>query len=179
MTRHTIREIAAAAALTVVIAVPSVVTVRAQSPAGLPDLIGALKATPGVLGVDATRQTANGKMVIFTWFENKKAVLDWYYSDMHLALMMQYSSGADRSRGPLADMPDDGRPILAIASMTMPGGVPPNAGDVRSAVTQMAIEFYAPLPGGSSAGGRFAPSTVKVQGLVEGPIVGRTAAAGR
>ena len=56
---------------------------------GVPDLIGMLKATPGVLGVDAG-STLSGKQVIFAWFENKKAVLAWYYSDTHVALMRHH-----------------------------------------------------------------------------------------
>jgi len=42
--------------------------------------------------------------------------------------------------------------------------------DPLAATTQIAIELYTPLPGGLAAGGRFAPSTVKVPGLVEVPI---------
>ena len=41
---------------------------------------------------------------------------------------------------------------------------PPASGDDRSRA-QIAIELYAPLPGGLAAGGRFAPSSVKVPGL--------------
>jgi hypothetical protein len=178
MKTHTVREILAAAVLMLVVAAPAtIVTLRAQGPApqnqpgGFPDLIGMLKATPGVLGVDAARGTMNGKMVIFAWFENKKAALTWYYSAGHQALMTQFSGGARRPSGPMADVPDDGRPILAIASLTMPMPPPANA-DPRSLVTQIAIELYAPLPGGLAAGGRFAPSTVKVPGLIEVPIGG-------
>ena len=46
---------------------------------------------------------------------------------------------------------------------------PRNAGDLRTAVTQIAIELYAPLPGGLAVGGRFAPSTVSVPGMMEVP----------
>jgi hypothetical protein len=46
------------------------------------------------------------------------------------------------------------------------------ASDPRMGVTQIAIELYAPLPGGLAAGGRFAPSTVKVPGLIEVPMGG-------
>src|SRR5207248_7490745 len=49
----------------------------AAPPAAGPDLVAALKATPGILGV-ATAQTGTGKQVIFAWVENKKAVLNWY-----------------------------------------------------------------------------------------------------
>jgi hypothetical protein len=169
-----IREVAAAAVLSLVIAVPAIVTVRAQPPSsaksGMPDLIGALKATPGVLGVDAA-QTMSGKQAIFAWFENKKAVLAWYYSDTHQKLMLQFSGGFKLSDRPLADVPDDGRPILAIASLKMApyAAEPKDAGELRTSVTQISIELYAPLPGGIAVGGRFAPSTVTVPGLVEVP----------
>jgi hypothetical protein len=173
--KHMMREITAAAVLTLVIALPAVITVRAQSAQkGVPDLIGALKATPGVLGVDAG-QMMSGKQVIFAWFENKQAVLKWYYSDAHQALMLQFSGGTRRPQGPLADVPDDGRPVLAIASVTLVGAPPTSAEDLKS-VPQIAIELYAPLPGGLAVGGRFAPSTVRVPGMVEVPA--RAAAAG-
>ena len=178
MKRHTVREAIAAALLVAVVAAPALVaTVRAQSPAakgGATDLIGMLKATPGVLGVDAGGMMS-GKQVIFAWFENKKAALAWYYSDGHMALMQQFSSGKRRPAGPMADVPDDGRPILAIASLTMPPGSKPGV-DLRTSVTQIAIELYAPLPGGLAAGGRFAPSTVKVPGLIEIAITARPSA---
>ena len=132
---------------------------------GFPDLVAGLKATPGCLGVETAR-TTSGKMVIFAWFENKKAVLRWYQSDMHQGLVTQFAGGHRRPGGPLADVPDDG-PVLAIASLTMPAA--PTDGDLRAATTQIAIELYAPLPGGIASGGRFAPSSVKVPGLIEVP----------
>jgi hypothetical protein len=140
---------------------------RAASP--LPDLIGALKATPGCLGVE-TAQTSSGKQVIFAWFENKKVVLAWYYSGTHQTVMRQFAGDQRRPQGPLADVSDDGRPVLAIASITLAGspGAPPS--DIRSATSQIAIELYTPLPGGLAAGGRFAPASLKVPGLIDVPI---------
>jgi hypothetical protein len=171
--KRTIREVSAAAVLSLMIAIPTVVSLRAQAAQkGGPDLIGALKATPGVLGVDAGNMMS-GKQVIFAWFENKDAVLKWYYSDAHQALMAQFGS-ARRPTGPLADVPNDGRPVLAIASVTLTGPVPSNAADLKS-VPQIAIELYAPLPGGLAVGGRFAPSTVKVPGMLEVPASARAA----
>jgi hypothetical protein len=179
MNRHTVREIAAALVVAAIVYAPVLlVNVRAQSPpAGAPDLVGLLRAAPGVLGVDAGRM-ASGKQVIFAWFENKQAVLKWYYSDAHRALMLQFGGGAQRPAGPLADVPDDGKPVLAIASVTLTGAPPASAVDLAS-VPQIAIELYAPLPGGLAVGGRFAPSSVHVPGLMEVPAAGRPAAAGQ
>jgi hypothetical protein len=35
---------------------------------------------------------------------------------------------------------------------------------------KIAIELYTPLPGGIAVGGRFAPSTLKVPGLMDVPL---------
>jgi hypothetical protein len=179
MNRHLVREIAAALVVVALVGSPILlVNAGAQAgqtaPGGFPDLVGMLKATPGVLGVDAAR-TLSGKQVIFAWFENKQAVLAWYHSEGHQKLM-QMAPGR-RPGGPLAGVPDDGRPILAIASVTIPAL--PADGDLVKARTQIAIELYAPLPGGLAAGGRFAPSTVRVPGLIEVPITAGDAAGPR
>jgi heme-degrading monooxygenase HmoA len=55
-------------------------------PTGFPNVVGALRTTPGCLGVE-TAQTASGKRVIFAWFENKKALVDWYHGDVHQKAM--------------------------------------------------------------------------------------------
>ena len=141
--------------------------VRAQGapPAGLPDLVGPLKATPGCLGVETAR-TSSGKQVIFAWFEDKKAALAWYYSETHRAVMTQLGppSADQPTRAPLSGVPDDGTPILAVASVTLvdPAQMAPGVSPFK----QIAIELYRPLPGGLALGGRFAPATVNVPGLV-------------
>jgi hypothetical protein len=122
-----------------------------------------LKSTPGVLGVETAR-TSSGKQVIFAWFENKKAVLTWFYSDTHLGAMKTFAPDTSIGRAPLAHVADDSGPILAIASLTMVDK--PQVDGVRLPVSQIAIELYAPLPGGLAVGGRFAPDGVKVPGLV-------------
>jgi hypothetical protein len=178
MKTRLVREILAAAALVAAVAAPGLVALGAQTrgQSGMPDLVGALKATKGVLGVETAR-TATGKNVIFAWFENRQAVLEWYYSDTHQAMLRQFTDGRRRPGGPLAGVPDDGRPILAVASVMLPTGAPPtSAADVRSAVAQIAIELYAPLPGGIAVGGRFAPSTMRVPGMLEVPAPGAPAA---
>ena len=162
-----LRELGAVLVLAAGIFAPTVIAAQAPPAGGLPDLVGALKATPGVLGVDAG-QMASGKQVIFAWFENKQAVLTWYNSDVHRKLMNGFSSGGRRPEGPLAGIKDDSGPIMAIASITIDRAAM-QSGDIKGATSQIAIELYGPLPGGLAAGGRFAPSTVKVPGLLDVP----------
>jgi hypothetical protein len=126
----------------------------------LPDLTGGLKATPGCLGVETAR-TASGKMVIFAWFEDKKAALRWYNSEMHQQVM-RMTAPPDPSHVPLAGIAEDSGPILAIASLTL-SNQPPKGFPLP--VSQIAIELYQPVPGGVFVGGRFAPNSVKVPGM--------------
>src|SRR5262245_29140266 len=126
--------------------------------AGFPDLVAALKETPGCLGVE-TAKTESGKQVIFAWFENKKATLKWYYSDTHQALMKRFLPGRKRSGNPLADVPDDSGPIMAVASVTL-NEKPTKENPLP--FKQIAIELYQPLGGGLAIGGRFAPDKMKV-----------------
>ena len=131
-------------------------------PAGFPDLVGGLRAIEGNLGVE-TAETASGKQVIFAWFEDKAAVLRWYYSEMHRGVQDQFFP--DRPpHTPLEYVPDDTGPIMVVASITM-------ADSARFAATslpisQIAIELYAPLPAGLSLGGRFAPAEMEVPHLI-------------
>jgi quinol monooxygenase YgiN len=129
-----------------------------QGTAQFPDLIGALKATPGCLGVE-TAKTDSGKSVIFAWFEDKKAVLKFYYSDTHQQVMKQFFPESDGSHKPLAHVPDDSGPIMMIASVTF--NAKPTKDD-PSPFKQIAIEVYQPLKGGLAIGGSFAPKAMKV-----------------
>ncbi len=162
--RKTAREVGLVLVVAAMLFGPTLVAGQgrgAQPPGGgFPDLVGALKATPGCVGVETAR-TSSGKQVIFAWFENKKAVLNWYYSDTHMSVKNQFAPGSTHT--PMADVPDDGQPILAIASLTLTGAP---TGDVASLpISQIAIELHRPLPGGLAAGGRFAPDALKVPGL--------------
>lgn len=79
---------AALAASSLVAATPAAV---AEQPApGQPGfgelLIKAAKASPGCLGIE-TGRTTSGTLVIFAWFENKKAIVTWYKSDFHQRAM--------------------------------------------------------------------------------------------
>ena len=162
-----VREFLGVLVLAAAVFTPALIAAQApaQGPGGLPDLVGALKATPGVLGVEAAR-TQGGKQVIFAWFENKTAAMNWYYSDVHRSLQKQFAPGSP-ARKPMADIPDDGSPIMAIASLTFSGQ--PTA-ENPFPVSQIAIELYKPLPGGLAAGGRFSPMSMKVPGLVDVPM---------
>src|SRR5947207_6943335 len=126
--------------------------------AGFPDLVAALKATPGCLGVD-TAKTESGKQVIFAWFEDKKAALKWYYSDTHKAVIKQFFPNRKLSDHPLSGVPDDGQPVMAVASVTINED---RTKENPRPFKQIAIELYKPLPGGLSLAGRFAPDKMKV-----------------
>jgi hypothetical protein len=131
-----------------------------QTQLPFPDLVGPLKATPGCLGVETAR-TASGKMVIFAWFEDKKAALRWYNSEMHQQLV-KMAGPPEPGHVPLAGIADESGPILAVASLTL-SNQPPKGSPLP--VSQIAIELYQPLPGGVFVGGRFAPNSVKVPGM--------------
>jgi quinol monooxygenase YgiN len=123
----------------------------------LPDLLKGLEETRGCLGVDAAR-TKSGKQVIFAWFEDKRAVERWYHSPMHRQVM-QLMDGVAVPH-PLRELPDDGGPILVVASLT-PSAEPKVEG-LPMPISQIAIEMYAPLPGGASIGGTFAPKALRI-----------------
>jgi len=126
--------------------------------AGFPDLIGGLKATPGCLGVETAR-TASGKQVIFAWFENKKAVLRWYYGETHMKAMKM--GFPDHTAGePLKGVPDNDFPIMVVASLTLSDK--PAVEGTQFPIKQIAIELYQPITGGLFFGGRFAPDGLKV-----------------
>lgn len=134
---------------------------KKQQQPGFPDLVGGLKKTPGCLGVETAR-TPSGKQVIFAWFEDKKAVMKWYRSEMHQKLMKD--SFPDRSYSkPLKDIPENSGPIMAIASITFSNK--PQLKETDLPISQIAIELYQPMSGGIHLGGRFAPEALKVPNM--------------
>jgi hypothetical protein len=142
----------------------------AQSPGPrFPDVVGALKTSPGVLGVD-TAQTSSGKRVIFAWFEGKKALVDWYHSDAHQQAMKTVFPTLTVDGQPLPDLPDDSGPILTIVSVRFSDA--PRTEGTAIPIVSIGIELYGPLPGGVALGGRFAPQALKVKGLRDIPIGG-------
>ena len=137
----------------------------AQTPRpGFPNVVGALRAMPGVLGVE-TGQTASGRQVIFAWFENKKAFVDWSHSDAHQKAIETVLPDHTFERQPLPDLAEDSGPILTIVSVKFVET--PKPGAPSPSIASIGIELYGPLPGGVAVGGRFAPPALKVRGLRE------------
>lgn len=122
------------------------------------ELVEALKKSPGCLGVE-TAMTGSGKMVIFSWFENKRALIKWYYGDTHQHIMKTFFADTEPAK-PLKNVPEDSGPIMAIASLTM--AAKPQVKATSLPISQIAIEFYQPLPAGVALGGRFSPEGVKI-----------------
>ena len=135
--------------------------------AGFPELIAGLEATPGCLGVELAR-TASGKQVVFAWFEDKRALMRWYSSDVHLQAMQAVFPGHQLGGTTLKDLPEDAGPILSIASVVLAD--PTQSSPGAPPFKQIAIEHYVPLAGGIALGGRFAPAAMKVPGLREIPL---------
>ncbi len=158
MTRRYLTGVAALASMGVVTAVAW--TQQGNGSSGpLADLVGGLKQVEGCLGVELAR-TRDGKQLIFAWFEDKKALQRWYYSDAHMSALDFLAGDKDAVRKPLTHVPDDAGPIMVVASIT-PADKPAFRG-LDMPVSQIAIELYEPLPGGAFLGGRFAPEGAKV-----------------
>src|SRR5262245_1371421 len=96
MTTHRIGRLAIAGAIALTLSIASFAPVHGQgtpgqgtpsqgtpgggtpgggTPGGFPNVVTALKAAPGILGVE-TGQTASGRRVIFAWFDGKKSLVD-------------------------------------------------------------------------------------------------------
>ena len=171
----TLGQAARRIAIAVVLAAAHVPDALAQAPAAqarpdgartnrFPNVIGALKEAPGCLGVEVA-QTPDGRRIIFAWFDGKKSLVDWYYSDPHQAAMKAVFRGQVGEREPLPDLASDVGPVLAIVSVKFAGA--PGADAAPPSMASIGIELYGPLPGGIAVGGRFAPTAVKVRGLRE------------
>lgn len=135
---------------------------RSVSLAELATLTAALDNFPGCLGTERA-VTTSGKLAIFAWFENKAALLKWYYSTVHQEIM---APGEDsRHHTPLTHVPDDAGPILVITTITVASGARLLSGELS--LSQIAIELYEPLPGGHYFGQRFAPRAVQIPHSVD------------
>lgn len=141
-------------------------------PEGMPDLVGALKASEGCLGVE-TAWTGSKKSVIFAWFKDLEACLDWYYNETHLRAMELFIPDFDSTQSePLAHLQDDVGPILTIASITYTDRNAVEGIDLP--ISQISIELYSPIAGGVSVGGRFAPDALAIPHHRDVPLVAPT-----
>ncbi len=124
-------------------------------------LVAGLKSVPGCLGVDAG-QFSSGKNAIIAWFEDKEAVKRWYFSRPHLQMMrMARGPGAPEPVDPPLEHVEDGVPVMVIASITFTEK--PEIPGMAMPISQIAIELYAPLPGGAFINERLAPETFRVE----------------
>ena len=124
-----------------------------------PDLEAALLKTKGCLGVETAR-TSGGKDVFFVWFEDKAAVLGWYRSPIHQQVVRAFVTRRADLKKPLEHIEDGTGPIMVVVSLTM--AEKEHFQGLSLPVSQIAIELYQPLPGGSYLGSRFTPKAVPV-----------------
>ena len=141
---------------------------QGQTVRDFPDLGKGLMETSGCLGVESFQVKSGKQVVIAAWFENRKAMERWYFSDMHQGAMKKFFPTMGQGKKPFAAFKDETSPMLVIASVT-PGSKPIGNGS-QLAVDQIAIEGYAPIPGGVAFGGTFSPASLKVPGLVRIPV---------
>jgi hypothetical protein len=133
-------------------------------------LVKAVMASPGVLGIELG-QTVKGRRVIFAWFEDKRALVNWYQSDFHERGVKWAFPNLKSVREPLPDLPENSGQILALVTLKFAdrsaNGAAVTRITSRPPIESIGIELYTPLPGGVAVGGRFAPRSVRVPGLRE------------
>ncbi len=101
---------------------------------------------------------------IFAWFKNKAAVDAWYNSPMHRDAMKKFFPNMPGKAHALTNLKDEKTPLLVVATVT-PSDKPMIEGSPL-AISQIAIEIYAPAPGGIALGGSFGPKEMDVPGMV-------------
>jgi tetratricopeptide (TPR) repeat protein len=108
---------------------------RKSLPESMKLFLAKLEKQPGLLGVHALSSIDNrGMLVILTWWENKKALNDWFYSETHQGIIGEFYGKAQPEAGP-------------VGSGTPTGGM-----------GQVGIELFTPLPGGMVFGGGLTPA---------------------
>lgn len=108
---------------------------RKSLPESMKIFLAKLEKQPGLLGVHALSSIDNrGMLVILTWWENKKALNDWFYSDTHQGIISQFYGKAQPASGPVGSGAPTGR------------------------MEQVGIELFTPLPGGMVFGGGLTPA---------------------
>ena len=122
-------------------------------------LVAGLNASEGCLGTDVG-QMQSGKLIICAWFENAEAARVWYHSRTHRGAMNMFMRGQQPQGEPLEHVEDEDTPVMVVASITP--ATEEQIAAMRMPISQIAIELYAPLPGGASINGTFAPANMDV-----------------
>lgn len=108
---------------------------RASLPDSMKAFLAKLEKQPGLLGVHALSSVdRRGMLVILTWWENKRALNDWFYSATHQGIISQFYG----NRPPAAGAVGTNAPVGAMG--------------------QVGIELFARLPGGMQFGGGLTPA---------------------
>ena len=108
---------------------------RASLPDSIKAFLAKLEKQPGLLGVHALSSVDHrGMLVILTWWENKQALNNWFYSETHKGIISQFY---------------DSRP---------PAGSAPAAKAPVGGMGQVGIELFTALPGGMQFGGGLTPA---------------------
>jgi tetratricopeptide (TPR) repeat protein len=111
---------------------------RASLPASMKAFLANLEKQPGLLGVHALSSVDHrGMLVILTWWENKQALNNWFYSETHQGIIKQFYGGRAPATG-------------AVGANT-------SAGEMG----QVGIELFTALPGGMQFGGGLTPAGAK------------------
>lgn len=111
---------------------------RTSLPGSMQSFLIKLDKQPGLVGVHVLSSIDHpGMLVILTWWENKKALNDWFYSETHQGIITQYYGNG--GRGPATTKTNGSTGAMTQSS-------------------QVGIELFAPLPGGMAFGGGLTPT---------------------
>lgn len=126
---------------------------------GLDFFVSAMKNAPGCLGLENAK-VQGGRLALFGWFDSA-ASADAFINGPVCQGMRQMAKIPDSAV--VKSTPVKG-PVLVIASFT-----PSKDPKAPLGLGQLAIERMVPVTGGFAYGGRFAPDTVTVAGLISVP----------
>lgn len=122
-------------------------------------IFDALRSIPGCLGVELAH-SESGRHSILAWFEDKDALVRWYYSSFHKNLQRTYFP-EETPGEPLAHVPYPGGPIVATASFTLTHEMDP-ASPMLS-LQEITVDLFSPLSADTLLGTALDPTrSVKV-----------------
>ena len=114
---------------------------RASLGPSMEKFLGRLEKQPGLLGMHTLMSMDHpGMLVILTWWKDKKALNDWFYSDVHRGIIQEYY-GAGTPPRPAGDS--------AKPTMNQSG--------------QIGMELFTSLPGSIRYGGGLTPDSAVVK----------------